>query len=326
MSGAMEPEVAPSRALVVRVDFGSCTLRTPDGQRLDAKVRGSLMGRRKALGNAVVVGDVVEFTTEGERTMVAGVAPRRNAFSRRASGERAEEQVVASNLDQVAVVASLRDPEFRPGFVDRVLAQAEHAGIPARLVLNKSDLGDAAEARALLSDYMRAAYAGLAVSARTGAEVDHLRQVCRGRRSLVVGHSGVGKSTLLNSLFPDLALQAGEVNRKTGKGRHTTTAAVLLEPEPGLELIDTPGMRSFGLWGIGPDDLDQSYPEFRPYLGECRFADCRHGHEPGCAIHAASDSGAIPARRWESYLKLRDELLAEASGEAPRPRGRERDA
>jgi len=325
MSGASGTAAARSRALVVRVDFGGCTLRTPDGRTLEAKVRGSVMGARKALGNTVVVGDAVEYTLEGERVMVEGVGPRRNAFSRRAAGERAEEQVMATNLDQVAVVASLRNPDFSPGFVDRVLAQAEHAGIPARLVLNKADLGDAAEARALLSDYVRATYAGLAVSARTGAEVDHLRQVCRGRRSLVVGHSGVGKSTLLNALFPDLALQAGEVNRKTGKGRHTTTASVLLEPEPGLELIDSPGMRGFGLWGIGPDDLDQAYPEFRPYLGECRFADCRHGREPGCAIHAAADSGAIPKRRRDSYQKLREELLAEAGAGGARGRARERE-
>jgi len=310
-------------ALVMRVDFGGCTLLTPDGVTLEAKVRGRLMGARKALGNTLVVGDVARVAFERGRAVVGGVAPRRNTFSRRASGERAAEQVMAANLDQVIVVASLRDPEFRPGFVDRVLAQAEHAGIPARLVLNKSDLGDAAEAAALLSDYGRAGYAGLAVSARTGAEVDHLRQVCRGRRSLVVGHSGVGKSTLLNALFPGLALLAGEVNRKTGKGKHTTTAAVLLQPEPGLELIDTPGMRTFGLWGIGPNDLDQSYPEFRPFLGECRFADCRHVREPGCALHAAVEAGTVPARRLDSYVKLRDELLAETGARGARVRTRE---
>lgn len=310
-------------ALVVRVDFGSCTLTTAAGATFEAKVRGRLMGTRKALGNAVVVGDTACVTFERERAVVTDVAPRRNTFSRRAAGERVEEQVVAANLDQVVVVASLRDPEFRPGFVDRVLAQSEHAGIPARLVLNKSDLGEASEAHALLADYGRAGYAGLAVSARTGREVDHLRQVCRGRRTLLVGHSGVGKSTLLNALIPGLALRAAEVSRKTGKGRHTTTTAILLKPEPGLELIDTPGMRGFGLWGIGPDDLDQSYPEFRPFLGECRFADCRHGREPGCALRAATASGAVAVRRLESYLKLREELLTESATRGTRVRGRE---
>ena len=277
-----EPLAAAIPARVVRVDFGGCTVVTEDGRVLEAIARGKLMGNRKSLGNTLVVGDVAQVVFDRERAVIDAVAPRRNTFSRRAAGDRVEEQVVAVNLDQVVVVAALRDPEFRAGFVDRVLAQADHAGIPARLVLNKCDLGTESEAVALLADYARAGHPGVAVSARTGAEVEHLRHQCRARRSLFVGHSGVGKSTLLNALFP------------------------------GLELIDTPGVRSFGLWGIGPDDLDQAYPEFRPYLGECRFGDCRHEREPGCALRTAAESGAVAARRFESYLKLREELIAEA--------------
>ena len=317
------PAAREASARVVRVDFGSCTLITEQGETLEATARGKLMGARKALGNTVVVGDVAHVTFERERVLIREVAPRRNTFSRRASGERPVEQLVAVNLDQVVVVASVANPEFSAGFVDRVLAQAEHSRISGLLVLNKCDLGSAEEARALLADYAIAGYAGQAVSARTGAGVDSLRNDCRGRRSLFVGHSGVGKSTLLNALFPGLDLRAGEVNRKTGKGRHTTTAAVLLTPEPGLELIDTPGVRSFGLWGIGPDDLDQAYPEFRPFLGHCRFADCRHGAEPGCALRDAMHSGEVPARRLESYFKLREELLAETSARGGRVRPRE---
>ncbi len=314
---------APSdaRALVVRVDFGGCTLRAESGETFTAVARGALMGRRKQLGNAIVVGDVVELVREGERHVIVAVEPRRNQFSRRAAGERAVEQVVAANLDQVVLVASAANPEFKAGFVDRVLAQAEHGGLPARLVLNKADLGSRDEARAILADYARAGYGGLLVSAKSGEEIDHLRQVCRRRRSLFVGHSGVGKSTLLNALVPGLELVSGAVNAKTGKGRHTTTAAWLIESAGDLELIDTPGMRAFGLWGIGSADLDQSYPEFRPYLGECRFADCRHDREPGCAVLAAVAAGTVAARRMESYLKLRGELEAEA---VERPAGRAR--
>jgi len=314
------PATPPRKAVVMRVDFGGCTVAVDGGEMLDVTVRGRVMGVRKALGNTVVVGDMVGLAQERERTLIDDVAPRRNAFSRRASGERAVEQVVAANLDQVVVVASLRDPEFRAGFVDRVLAQAEHSGIPARLVVNKADLGTPGEPDAIVADYARAGHPGHVVCAQTGVGVEHLHQVLRGRRSLFVGHSGVGKSTLLNSLFPALALRMGEVNRKTGKGRHTTTAAELFVPEPGVELIDTPGVRSFGLWGIGPDDLDQSYPEFRPFLGECRFADCRHGAEPGCALRAAALAGHVAPRRLESYFKLREELIAEIEG---RMRGRE---
>jgi len=308
---------ATARGVVMRVDFGGCTVATAEGVTLEVTVRARLMGARKALGNAVVVGDVVGIAQEHERKLIDDVAPRRNAFSRRAAGDRVEEQVVAANLDQVVVVAALANPEFRAGFVDRVLAQAEHAGIPARLVVNKADLGTGGEADAIVADYARATYAGHVVCAKTGVGLDHLHQVLRHRRSLFVGHSGVGKSTLLNALFPALALRMGEVNRKTGKGRHTTTAAELYVPEPGVELIDTPGVRSFGLWGIGADDLDQAYPEFRPYLGECRFADCRHGAEPGCALHAAAAAGAVARRRLESYFKLSEELVEEAAGREP---------
>ncbi|HEY2956002.1 MAG TPA: ribosome small subunit-dependent GTPase A [Candidatus Eisenbacteria bacterium] len=304
---------AGRRAVVARVDFGSALLAAAGGVMVEATVRGRLMGPRKALGNALVVGDVAHWVEDHGRAVVSGVEPRRNAFSRRGAGERVEEQVVAANLDQVVVVASVTDPPFRAGLVDRMLCQAEHAGIPARLALNKCDLVPERESQGLLVDYERAGYAAHALSARTGQGVEALRDGCRGRRSLFAGHSGVGKSTLLNALAPGIELAEGRVNPVTGKGRHTTSAAWLLAPEPDLELIDTPGIRAFGLWGIGPRDLDQAYPEFRPFLGGCRFNDCRHQSEPGCAVRAAVEEGQVSARRWESYRKLRSELEREAA-------------
>lgn len=305
-------------AVVTRVDFGGCTLLTDAGESFDATVRGSLMGRKKALGNTAVVGDRVRVAWEADRAVIVEVEPRRNAFSRRAAGGRPEEQVVAANLDQVVLVTALADPPFRAGLVDRVLCQAEHSGIPARLVLNKVDLGSRGEADAIVADYGSAGYPAHVVCARSGDGVDAVRHACLARRSLFIGHSGVGKSTLLNRLVPGAALLAGAVNLKTGKGRHTTTAALLLRGEPGLELIDTPGMRAFGLWGIGPGDLEQSWVEFRRHLGLCRFGDCRHVKEPGCALREAVAAGTVPARRYESFLKLRDELESEAPPENPR--------
>jgi ribosome biogenesis GTPase len=299
--------------IVARVDFGACTLMLPDGAQVDAIVRGRLMGPTKALGNTVVVGDRVTLEWERERAVVVDVAPRRNAFARRAAGERALEQVVAANLDQLVFVASLASPEFKAGLADRVLAQAEHAGLPARLVVNKVDLGDADEARRIVDAYAPAGYAGHVVSARSGIGLEELRHACRGRRSLFVGHSGVGKSTMLMALAPGLALLSGHVNPKTGRGRHTTTAAWLLRAAPDLELIDTPGVRAFALWGIGPRDLEQAYPEFRRFLGRCRFADCRHDREPACAVRAAVAGGHVSERRLASFLKLREELEGQES-------------
>jgi ribosome biogenesis GTPase len=294
--------------MVRRVDFGGISLVGEDGEPFVAMARGKLMGNKKSLGNAVVVGDVVTLEWEGDRPMVVAVAPRRNAFSRRASGERPEEQVVAANLDQVVIVASMRRPDFKHGLVDRVLAQALVAELPALLALNKTDLGDAGEAAGLIADYAPAEVPGLAMCAKSGRGVDALREACLGKRSLFIGHSGVGKSTLLARLAPGHELLQGDVNAVTGKGRHTTTAALLLEPEPGLELIDTPGVRAFGLWGIDSEELERYYPELQPFLGQCRFGDCRHHREPGCALLAAVERGDIAARRWESFLHLREEL------------------
>lgn len=308
---APDGPVVPAEATVSRVDFGGIVLLTDDDRRLEATVPARLRGAKKALGNAVVVGDRVRLVREAERIAVEGVEPRRNAFSRRAAGERAIEQVVATNLDQVVIVASLRQPDLKHGLVDRVLAQCEHAGIPARIAFNKTDLAEPGEVDGAIADYAAAGAAGHAVSAATGAGVAELRDVCRGRRSLFVGHSGVGKSSILSRLAPGHELLAGDVNAVTGKGRHTTTAALLIRPEPGLELVDTPGVRAFGLWGVDANTLVEHYPDLRAHLGHCRFGDCRHDREPGCGLRAALASGEIRERRFASFLKLRAELEAE---------------
>jgi ribosome biogenesis GTPase / thiamine phosphate phosphatase len=314
-------ETAGSRAVVARVDFGACMLLLEDGALLRATARGRLMGPRKALGNAVVVGDMAVYEpTEGRAeaevsAVVMAIEPRRNAFSRRAPGKHATEQVVAANLDQVVVVSSFAEPPFSAGLTDRVLCQAAHAGLPARLVLNKCDLApgglDSPEVRDILHDYDRASVAGHALCARTGQGLAELHETCRGRRSLFVGHSGVGKSTLLSAMVPGLELLAGRVNPKTGKGRHTTSAAWLLRPAPDVELVDTPGVRAFGLWGVDPADLGRLYSEIAPYVHRCRFRDCEHEGEPGCAVRQAVAEGKISQRRYDSMRKLREELRAD---------------
>jgi len=301
-------ETRPTVATVARVDFGGVRLMDDAGGAHDATVPGRLRGARKALGNAVVTGDRVRLSWDADRAVVEAVEPRRNAFSRRATGEREEEQVVAANLDQVLVVASVQRPEFRHGLVDRVLVTCARSGIPGVLVLNKVDLDSRHEADAILAEYAHAGVDGVATCALSGTGVDAVRERSTGRRSLLVGHSGVGKSTLLQRLLPDESIAQREVNEVTGKGRHTTTAAVLYRPTPGTELIDTPGVRAFALWGVDAADLVEYYPELQPLVGGCRFGDCRHDREPGCALRAAVERGEVGERRFASYCKLRDEL------------------
>ncbi len=324
--GAPAAAARPTRGLVARVDFNACVVLLEDGSYARATVRGALMGRTKSLGNTVVVGDEVTLAWEGAPPdaypVVEAVTPRRNAFSRRASGREVAEQVVAANLDEVLVIASLVEPGFKPGLVDRVFAQCAHHGLPARLVLNKIDAGGRDEAAAILEAYAHAGFGGARVSAHTGEGVADLRATLHGRRTMFVGHSGVGKSSLLNALEPSFELLVGRVNDKTGKGRHTTTAATLLRPEPDVEVIDTPGVRAFGLWGIGLETLDRAWPEFAPYLGRCRFGDCVHAAEPGCAVVAAVGEGKVSRRRYDSYLKLREELIQEREFARFRARGR----
>lgn len=298
----------PAEAIVRRVDFGGVSLVTDGGERFDASARGKLMGAKKSLGNKVVVGDRVHLSWEGARAIIESVDPRRSSFSRRAAGERDEEQVVAANLDQVVIVASLHRPDFRHGFVDRVIVQACVAKLPAVLALNKTDLGEERESAEVLDDYSPAGVTGLAMCAKSGRGVEALLAACAGRRSLFVGHSGVGKSTLLDLLAPGHELLAGDVNERTGKGRHTTTAALLLQPAPGLELIDTPGVRAFGLWGVDAATLEEYYPEIQAQRGGCRFDDCRHDREPGCAVREAVERGEVHERRFASFHKLREEL------------------
>lgn len=292
----------------MRIDFGSVRVLIDDGRTYEATVPARLRGPRKALGNAVVTGDRAHLGWEGERAVVEGVDERRNAFSRRASGEREVEQVIAANLDRVLVVTALQRPDFKHGLVDRVLVQCARAGIPTTLVLNKTDLDTRDETESILAEYAHAGVEGLATCAVSGTGVDAVRAAVRGRRTLLVGHSGVGKSTLLHRLLPDEVIVRGDVNEVTGKGRHTTTAAVLYRPEPGTELIDTPGVRAFALWGVDADDVVEYYPELQPLVGGCRFGDCRHDREPGCALRAAVERGEVGARRFASYCKLRDEL------------------
>lgn len=282
---------------------GFFDVETAEGLRV-CKLRGRLK-REKKRTDLCVVGDQVrlEATAPGEG-VIEEVLPRRTVFSRRHPGQAHREDVLVANLDQLVVVMAFGDPPLRPRLLDRFLVVAEHNGVAARIVVNKSDQENA-EQRALVAPYAELGYPLHVVSAQTGAGMDGLREAFAGRISALTGPSGVGKSSLLNALAP-LGLRVAATSTAHGKGRHTTRVATLHPVAEGW-VADTPGIRELGTWALPEEELDRCFVEFQPFLGRCGFRNCRHRGEPGCAIAEAVEAGAISEARYASYRLLLDE-------------------
>lgn len=267
---------------------------------------------RQIYADPVAVGDEVVVTPrDNEEGVIEEILPRRTKFSRRYPGKRdAIEQIVVANADQVVIVLSTRLPNFNLRFLDRFLILAEVGEMDAVVCLNKIDLIDSAERRELrsiLSAYEQLGYPVIFTSINHSESIQAFRDALRDRFSVVVGASGVGKSSLLNAVQPGLGLRVGEVGLKTGKGRHTTTLVELFSLEFGGEVADTPGIREVGLWGVDTENLDLYFPEMEPYLGECKYTDCIHVSEPRCAITDAVNTGKISNVRYQSYISLKND-------------------
>lgn len=254
----------------------------------------------------IAVGDRVQFVPDHAGGMITAVLPRSTTLVRRAAGPKPLAQVIAANVHQVVPIMAAARPAPNWEVLDRYLSAACAQHIPALIVINKVDLPDAGKIDTEVQTYRRAGYSVLLTSALSGAGLDELRSALEGRLSVLFGLSGVGKTSLLNALQPGLGLRVGEVSRAVNKGRHTTTQLEMFALDGGGHLIDTPGMREFGLWAEQDFDLAETFPEMRPYLGHCRFgAGCTHVHEPDCAVKEAVSRGAIAPRRYKSYLKMR---------------------
>jgi ribosome biogenesis GTPase / thiamine phosphate phosphatase len=272
----------------------------------DGEVRAVLRGKAKRETPRVVVGDRVLLEPEptGEYHGVVGVEPRTTLLERRVPEGRGT-RPVAANIDEVFVVTSAVRPEPIPQLIDRLLVVAEANSIPAAVVVNKVDLDPG---RDLIQRCREAGYTVFATSAKSGEGIVDFAAALRGRTSVVTGPSGAGKSSLLNAVQPGLKLRIGELSARVGRGKNTTVSAVMLPLEAGGFLVDTPGFSEVGLWGIEPRELAACFPEMRPYIGDCRYNDCRHMSEPGCRIQAVTDAGVIQPDRLESYRILLQEL------------------
>ncbi|MDZ7778609.1 MAG: ribosome small subunit-dependent GTPase A [Gemmatimonadota bacterium] len=277
-----------------------------DGRRVEATLRGRLKRRPDEAAQAVI-GDRVRVAPSDEAWTVEGVEPRRTALVRRGRGGRSG-KVLAANLDRVLAVVAFGEPEATPELIDRLLALVEASGMRPVLVVNKVDLAkDAADVGALTELYGGLGYDVLAVSAVTGESMDTLRALCASGASALVGPSGVGKSSLLNTLEPGLSLKVGALSGKTSTGRHTTVGSRLIRLASGGLVADTPGFSDVALWGIAPEDVEICFPEIHAMGAACRFRSCTHRHEPDCAVLEAVEEGRIPESRYGSYVTLRED-------------------
>jgi len=280
------------------------------GEIYECRLRGKLKLKGAKTTNPIAVGDRVFFDVEDEREktgILKDVAPRDNYIIRKSPHKTAHGHIIAANLDQAIVIATMIYPRTSLGFIDRFLVTAESFRIPAAIVFNKKDLLDEEALKIygeLKAVYEKIGYPCLLISAETGEGLDDFKGMLKGKKTLLSGHSGVGKSTLLNKIAPGLQLKTAEVSDFAEKGVHTTTFAEMFRIGEDTFVIDTPGIKELGLIDIVPEEVSHFFPEMRELFGECKYYNCTHTHEPGCAVIEAVENGTIAPSRFQSYLSM----------------------
>ena len=284
-------------------------VQTPDGARYDCRIKGKFRIKGITTTNPLAVGDIVDFELEPEQEtgVITNLHQRKNYIIRKSINLSKQGQIIAANLDQALLVVTLASPRTSLGFIDRFLVTAEAYDIPAKLIYNKLDLFSE-EGLDILADYKsiyeNIGYPCYEVSALEGTNINQVQELLKDNITLFSGHSGVGKSSLINALLPDLELRTSEVSEWSDKGTHTTTFAEMFELPQGGFIIDTPGIRELGVIDIEKQELGRYFPEMRSRMHDCRFNNCRHINEPGCAVLAALENGEIELSRYESYLSI----------------------
>lgn len=301
---ALAPDVDLATCLpgrVLRVQGLHSIVEAPDGRNWSCATRRLLKTLSTDQRHVVAAGDRVMFRPVGDEGIIERIEPRRGILSRTSKGRQ---HVVVANVDQMLIVASAAEPELKPHLIDRYLVTAERNRIRPLICINKIDLVDRGAIQATLGVYGQMGYEVLQLSAATGMNVDRLRAALTGRESVVAGQSGVGKSSLLNAIDPQLKLKTREVSRENEKGKHTTTTAVLLPLACGGYVVDTPGIRQFQLWDVLPAEVAGYFRDIRPLVDLCQYPDCTHTHEADCAVKDAVADGRLDGRRYESYCHL----------------------
>jgi len=282
------------------------------GVLYSCSLRGRLRQVLHETHNPIAVGDRVRFSRiGGEEGVIEELLGRRNRISRPTKWGTIKERVIVSNVDQIVVVVSVKSPVLKTGLIDRMLLVAEREQLRGIICINKCDLSPPGGLDEVAGLYRRLRYGVHIVSAQTGEGVAEFQRVLTGKFSVLLGQSGVGKSSLLNRLQPGLGLKVREISAYSNKGKHTTSYVSAVHCDFGAMIADTPGFRDFGLWGIRQEEVESLFREFRRYAGECKFNPCSHLHEPSCAVRSALGRGRIAASRYDNYRRIYESFSEE---------------
>lgn len=300
------------KGLVLKSTGNNYKVKDENGNIIDCRIKGKLRLKGVRSTNPIAVGDNVFFDFENETSgLITDIADRKNYIIRKASNLSKESQIIAANVDMAYIVVTIHSPQTLLQFIDRFLVTAEAYGIPCTILINKYDLFQSAEDQQIIAEwkeiYRLAGYDILCISTKTGENIDELKHRLAGKISVLSGNSGVGKTSIIQSVTNQTELKISEISKSFHKGQHTTTFAEMYETENNGAIIDTPGVKAFGLLDMKSEEISQYFPEIFKYSSDCQFYNCTHSHEPKCNVIKAVEEGKIAISRYEHYLTFMDD-------------------